>query len=159
VRDEPPASEPRFEYEWYGTYTLVADVMSGGLLLMGISGEASMAAGAGFLGYGFGAPLVHVSQGEPLRGLGSLGVRVAAPVVWGGVGWWLGPKSETSTDSDDRSNFAFYCGLAGAASAMIFDSAVLAWKDVPVQPSDGPTFALTPVVDSKRTGVSLSGTF
>jgi hypothetical protein len=153
--EQPLAPTRHVEKEWYGHYTLLTDTVSV-LVLFGTSGNDSMVAGVGFVGYGFGAPLVHVFQGQPLHGLASLGVRVAAPLAWGYVGWSLTPKS---TDGEDRSMVAVYCGIAGAASAILLDSAALAWKDVPVQPSDGPTFALTPVVDAKRAGLSLSGTF
>ena len=73
---------------------------------------------AGFGGYFLGGPIVHLGYGQPLRALGSFGLRVGLPVA----GVLLAPPCETGSAE-------FICGglyaLGGALAAMLIDDIVL----------------------------------
>jgi hypothetical protein len=163
------AATPRFGHKWYGYYTLLPDVAALSLLFAGVATEGLELDGlhiAGLALYGVGAPLMHVSQDQPLRGLASLGLRVAAPVALFGLGYALGSFDDSNSSCPEDEDCVDGGVLAGSllfvygiGAAMVVDSAALAWKRVPVRPKDQPSFALTPIVDAKRTGVALSGTF
>ncbi len=163
------AATPRFGHEWYGYSTLLPDAAALSLLLAGFATEGTEWGGlhaAGLVTYAVGAPLMHVSQEQPVRGLASFGLRVALPVALYGVGYGLGsfddsnsscPEDEDCVDGGVLAGTLLF--VYGVGAAMVVDSAALAWKRVPARPKDQPSFALTPIVDSKRTGVALSGTF
>ncbi len=160
------AAKPRFGHQWYGYSTLLPDVAALSLFLAGVTSQEEGLYAAGLVAYAVGAPLMHVSQDQPARGLASFGMRVALPVALYGVGYGLGsfddsrsacPEDEDCVDGGVLAGTLLF--VYGIGAAMVVDSAALAWKRVPVRPKDQPSFALTPIVDGKRTGVALSGTF
>jgi hypothetical protein len=145
---------------WYGTETLLVDAAALGLLIVGASvggatrdtkvSEAFALAGLGT--YVLGGPIVHLAHDRPYAALGSLGLRVGAPVVAGFVGMAI--------EQSSCSPGTWFCGLAGlllggtvgVIGAVAIDSAAIAWA---------PRTQLTvvPMVGGGRLGVNLGGTF
>ena len=77
----------REKTHWYGLQNLIVDggVIVGGLVLTGATNEAG---GVVLVtGYFFGGPIVHWSHGQVGRGFASLGIRVAAPLLFAGLGY------------------------------------------------------------------------
>jgi hypothetical protein len=136
------------------------------LFFAGVTSQEGGLSAAGLVMYSVGAPLMHVSQEQPLRGLASFGLRIALPVALYGVGYGLGSFDDSNSscpEDEDCVDGGVLAGTLlfayGVGAAMVVDSAALAWKRVPVRPKDQPSFALTPIVDGKRTGLALHGTF
>jgi len=67
----------RTHKHWYGWQTLLVDL--GSVLTIPLGG-------VGLAGYALGAPIVHLAHGQVGRGVGSLGLRLALPLVGGAVG-------------------------------------------------------------------------
>lgn len=167
---DPPASRaptppsdpitPRESTRWYGWQTVIVDGASVALLFPAAAsknaGLQSTLLTASVGGYFLGAPFVHALHGSPGRALGSLGLRVGAPLV----GIALGSSLENCQNDSEEPN---YCGFSGAViggvvgilSAIVIDSAALARETVHEQPK------LTPMVGSTkgRTWIGVAGQF
>lgn len=98
---------------WYGWQIILADLSTVGAALGTQSGEL------GVSGYFALPPMVHLGNGEAARAAGSVGLRLALPVLLAN-----GMSSGKSDGFDD-----FVTGLwAGAVLASALDVAVLAWS-------------------------------
>ena len=105
-----------------------------------------------FGSYVMGAPIVHAAHGNWGRAFGSLGLRVAAPIL----GAFLGAAMEDCSGGDFCGAAGGVVGLAvGAGTAIALDAAVIARETVSVGP------AVTPVVVTGKDGtwLGLSGRF
>jgi hypothetical protein len=182
--ERPPPSQSR----WYGYQTLVADGPSVALGAVGFATHSSAISTAGLLGYALGGPIIHVAHGHVGKGVGDLALRLGAPAVAAAIGGLIGltlytppPPPPPPTTLGEAiaapvvSYFgpgaAFYEGaaygvIAGAATAIAIDAAVLAREDAPATSAESTQKAATAIVvrpsfaptkDGARVG--LTGTF
>jgi len=156
VRARLPPLAPEFseEQRWYGGFILMSDGISlataiaGGFA--GHRGEPLLWIGGG--GYLLGAPVVHLAHGNPGRAAASLGLRVALPIAFFGVGTVI----EDCHGQD-------FCGLGsmvigvplGMATAIALDAALLARDTVKRPLALVPTAAFGP----NSASLGLSGSF
>jgi hypothetical protein len=109
--------------------------------------------------YGIGAPVVHAVHGNYGRALGSLGLRVIAPIAIGLIGMQL----------EDCSDDAFLCGaaglviggLVGVSGAIAVDAAALAYT-TPSAPSPNASlgrFLVSPYFLRGQLGLRAVGAF
>jgi zinc transporter ZupT len=161
--------------EWYGRPMVIADALSltaffGGVLLGSseysdlTDGLADGLALVGLAGYLVGGPIVHFSEGRVDIGGASLGLRLGAPLVGAGVGFFAGAVAWSDCD---EGNMCVLEGVAigvllgfvgGLLVATVVDDAALARKPVTaarralwVAPTYHP--------EQRRTGLSLCGTW
>lgn len=124
----------REKSHWYGWQNLIVDggVVVGGLVLVGASGEAG-----GIVlvtGYFFGGPIVHWSHGQVGRGFASLGIRVAAPLLFAGLGYAV---FQRGGNDDLRGAAGAVLGFGlGVLGAIAVDAAVLAYEKVDTDEDD-----------------------
>lgn len=147
AQDAAKPEEGKKVEEWYGWETLICDGASivTAPILVGIGG------------YLVCAPIVHAANGQGLKALASLGLRVGGPVVFAIAGGLIEAGA-----TDCRS----YCGLGGGivgfgvgiVTAMVIDSAVLARKDV-VKKTEKPTIVPTGNARADRLEFGIAGTF
>jgi hypothetical protein len=150
-RAQPPVTESR----WYGWQTLLVDGAS--VAVAGASltlNEEALAAGLllGASGYAVGAPIVHLSHGQPVKALVSLGFRA----LTGGAGMLLLGLGASG---------GMYGLLLGAAAgamllpgAMVIDAAWLAREDVPSSSKDASRSRLTLPASRRTHAVRLAPT-
>jgi hypothetical protein len=160
----PPASaDPApAESSWYGWQTLIVDAGSVAVAALGWEKQALSAVGVG--GYLLGGPIVHAVHGRGISAAGSLGLRLAAPLVGAVIGYEAGggacqrAKETDRTDPADGLGAAFGA-LAGASvgvlGAIILDAALLARETQPSTPSRV-QLALGPPRDA---GLAMFGAF
>jgi hypothetical protein len=146
----PPAEVAR----WYGGDTLTTDGISLALALAGgiaePNGEALFWMAGG--GYVLGAPIVHLVHGNPGRAAASLGLRVALPMAFFGVGTTI----EDCRGQDFCGVRSFVIGVPlGMVAAMALDAAVLARDTVHRPVALAPTASFGP----NGTTVGLAGSF
>lgn len=169
---EPQPSEssawmPPPEYEDYRLTLFAVDATSVSLLVGGAIvyqdvDLSAMLLVAGFGGYFLGGPIVHLGYGQPLRALGSFGLRVGLPVT---AVWMAGLVAPCETGETE-----FICGgvfgFAGALAAMLIDDIVLGKV---TRPYEGPdvygessfSMGFLPQFEPKKkfAGLSLVGAF
>ena len=148
--DDRPA-EPRTT--WYGWQTLLADVSANALAAAAIrvaeaangtdtrqsyETGAQVLIGAAVVVYGLGGPVVHLANGHAGKAAGSLGLRLALPVVGALAGLLLaratcdrGGEGDVPCDAI-AGVFGFFGGIAAAVA---IDAAVLARG--PAEPATG----------------------
>ncbi len=138
VRDEPA--------RWYGWKILIAD---GGALVLAVSTQpvgTFLATGAFVLT----APSIHLGHKRPLAALGSLSLRIAAPLA-------LNALIEKQRCND------YSCiqpgALAGAALASLFDVVVLAHDGDDPKAKKAERFTPAVAAGPKGTAFFLSGSF
>ncbi len=143
-------SGSRLESRWYGWQTLLAD---GSALLL--ASEASVPV------YVLGGPVIHWAHGNGWRGVGSLSLRVGAPVVF---------AAALVSTCDGGGEYgclgeAILGVVFGVVTAVAVDAAVLARDTVVVEEDDvsftvGPA-RVTPAVSftDSQGKVLLAGTF
>ena len=150
--------------EWYGWQILSADVAVAGTWVAASATDSTPLIALRTLGYLFSAPLSHAAHDRLGTGLGSLGLRVAAPLVGGLVGILIATGPCPSHPAEEVISFSA-CdakgGEIGAVAAMlgvsIFDIA-RAWR----QPGEGlwhpsrdRALSWAPVVTPSDTGPRL----
>jgi hypothetical protein len=164
----PPTVEPTVEQgaPSYRAQLIASDVVTTALLL----GAAASTNGdgppnqpmfaLGLVGYGLGAPIIHLAHHHPGRALASLGLRLAAPLVTAGIGsqlrtCFVTPSYDCDVQSAADSHAAIGL-LLGAAGAMVIDTAWLGAAE-PARPVP----SWTPTVGATRStfSVGLAGTF
>jgi len=124
----------REKTHWYGWQNLIVDggVIVGGLVLTGATNEAG---GVVLVtGYFFGGPIVHWSHGQVGRGFASLGIRVAAPLLFAGLGYAVFQR-DGSGDLRGLAGAILGFGL-GVLSAIVIDAAALAYEKVDDEDED-----------------------
>lgn len=138
---------------WYGWETLLADGVSIGAIAVTPVGAA--------VGYVLGAPLVHGINGHAGKAAASLGLRVAAPVAGSLLAYAV---LRVATQSDCRGlcvgYAALFGGIAGIATAITVDAAVLAREPTKPQPAavaarKPQTTAVVPLVAPRPGGVDI----
>jgi hypothetical protein len=142
---EPPREKPKLERS-YRHQVLISDAASALGIVGGMQFKSSVPYGLGLAGYGLAAPIIHVVNGRPLRGLASLGLRLALPILGGFAGEkYL--RDECPPDSgfcnDALPTEGFFRGLAvGAIVAAAVDAVVIA-RPVRVEAGWAPTAHVT----------------
>jgi hypothetical protein len=167
-----PVAKAARETEWYGWQTLTADGLSVATIIAGAGLKSSEVALLGVGGYFVAAPIVHVVQGRVGVAFGSFGLRVAAPMVGGAIGYMAaGPCSASESGKLFGCLFhgwaeAAVGGLIGATSAVALDAALLAHKtrEATPPPQESGTPKLTSIAPSfdprtRTTTLGASGTF
>jgi hypothetical protein len=160
-RGDTPVGKKREHTRWYGWQTLSVDGASLAVLIGGASADAGAIAGIGALGAVAGAPVVHVIHDRPGAAVGSLGLRLALPIIGAAVG------AGAANCSKDHEMF---CGLGevavgfmiGATAAVVIDASVLAHETVvDEEPVPSWTLRVSPVVDPNRRmgAITASGVF
>jgi hypothetical protein len=156
----PPAVEssaPRPVTYWYGWQTLTSDAaaltfaVTAGAVSGSGDGAAEAFAYTSAATYVFGGPILHAAHENWGRALGSLGLRLGAPIV----GAILGAGLEDCSGGDSCSGAAVGF-VAGLGAAIAIDAAVLARE--PVREGQ---LAVIPVVSTGKNGswVGVSGRF
>jgi hypothetical protein len=168
------AQGPKVEVEpaprkiWYGWQILAVD--GGGQTLavllgvtLGNQDGGAIGLGTGLATYALGGPIVHFAHGNVGKGFGSLALRVGLP-----------PASAFTGAAIERSNCSseMFCGLTGAAlglvvgtvSAIVLDTAVLAYKRVPPETtakrsSGFESLVVVPNLSHESAGLSVGAAF
>ena len=155
--------------DWYGWQTLVVDgaSLALGTAAIGLSGSSSSGSEVGNVAgvltvsaLVLGGPIVHAAHGNWEKAGGSLGLRLGAPAAGALGGFLVGSASCPHDDSDvPCSAVGGGIGLiAGAATAIIVDVAVLANEPEPKAPLSI-RFAPIVIAERNRWGAGFSGTF
>ena len=160
VAEPPPLAErPATTTTWYGWQTLLVD---GGVI------GASLATRNPWVfmgGYTLGGPIVHWAHGNVLKGFGSLGIRVVAPLLVGAVYSAASAANQnqprTGHEGEETVSVAI---LAGGLAAIAFDAAFLARSEDTVDPAPPPRpsmLKVEPRVSASRGGAyaGIGGTF
>lgn len=166
-----PKEQPRYERTWYGYQTLIADGISVGLLVAGVSAKSGGLVAAGYTGFVLGTPIVHMVHGNIGPGFGSIGLRLLLPVIGLGVGAIVGVISGGTSGSGAFERFgsgangavngAVVGGLIGAGGSALIDAAGFAYAkervdDHPITLAPRPrTFTLAPSFNVQRHYASL----
>jgi hypothetical protein len=122
---------------WYGWQTLITDGAALGIALLATdassNSQTTLAVLAGGGSYLLGAPIIHAAHGRLGVGVGSLGLRVGAPIAGAMVGATLEGcgafAGEEDPDSCDRPMLVGF-GL-GVAAAIAVDASLLARESSP----------------------------
>jgi hypothetical protein len=173
----PPvtAKPPEPQYLDYRLQLVVSDAAAVGLVVGAFlvpGEEAPGILGLASLGtYLLVPPVIHAVNGQPMRGLGSLGARVGFPIVGVGVGL-IAAAPLCSGDGDDWGCLGAVVGLGGlglilgGVGAMVLDDAVLGKVELPRSEAKSasrhrPRVAVLPLADPKRKslGLSVAGVF
>ncbi|MBI2395096.1 MAG: hypothetical protein HYV09_36335 [Deltaproteobacteria bacterium] len=126
-KEAAPASR-KSRRTWYGWQTLTTDAVALPLfLLAGADSEPAALFGVltGLTTYVFGAPIIHAAHHSPAKAFGSFGLRLAAP----GIGAVLGCAAYGESEGLGCLPGAALGALVGHATAVVIDSAVLAYDD------------------------------
>jgi hypothetical protein len=155
----PPAPPPPTTSRWYGWQVLLVD---GAAVLAGAATE-NLPVTLGV--YALGAPIVHAAHGRGGAALGSFGLRLALPLVAGGVMYAL-------TDRRCGEGSGDWCGLgsviygilgagAGMITASLFDAFAIARESVPSARATAARkpFTLTPSAHVDPRGDVMVGAF
>jgi hypothetical protein len=127
--------------QWYGWQTLAADAgaLGAGLMTKGATGNSTAAVLVFGSGYAFGAPVVHLVHGSPLKAGASFALRLALPTFGGLVG-----SSLESCDFKCTGGVYMVSGvLIGYVAAVTLDSVVIARERVPTTARVVPTMGAT----------------
>lgn len=128
-----PQAAPAAKTEWYGHQTLATDALGFGVGALAPSSGVGFAY-AGLATYLLGAPIVHVAHGNVAKGFGDLGLRASIPVAGAFMGALIGAATGSRDDAVDATTQMFQGAaigvLAGVATAITIDAAVLARKEV-----------------------------
>jgi hypothetical protein len=125
----------QFHEVWYGWQTLAVDAGAIGFVLFGAAltprsppltdheaGPRPVAFTAGALGlYTIGPSTIHFAHGAVLKGLGSIGLRLAMPLAGFAAGY-LGTR-----EGADALEGGAIGGVLGCVGAMAADAALLGW--------------------------------
>ncbi|MBI2390463.1 MAG: hypothetical protein HYV09_12815 [Deltaproteobacteria bacterium] len=125
---EPPPVSPKPVRTWYGWQNLAID--GAAVTLLYVAGNASGRDNDSF-GYGavatyaLGGPIIHLAHGNPGTALGSLALRVGAPV--GGA--MLGCAADADSSELGCLGGAVVGFLLGYGTAVAVDAAALAYEE------------------------------
>jgi len=170
--DEPPRHEPR--YDDYRLQLVASDALWLGLAITAgtwDTGPSEYLALTALGVYAFGAPVVHIAHGQPMRSLASLGARVGLPFAGIFVGAVAAAPFCAATSVECINVMAVFGALGfigGGVTAMIIDDGFLGKVKLD-EPAPEPALrrghslraGLVPLVDPirKTYGASLVGTF
>ncbi len=109
---------------WYGWQTLLVDAAAAGFASTGSDVSVGI--------YALGGPAVHWAHGNTWRGIGSLALRLGAPIALAAA-FAYGCEVSGNSNGDMGCLGAGLGGLVlGAAGAIAVDSAALARDTVPI---------------------------
>lgn len=143
---------------WYGGETLASDGVSAALVIAGVlsaSGSRNsesatvVLAGAGFLGFALGPPIIHAIHGHGGKAAASLGLRVASTLLlFGGAIGCSGSSRQCRNGYEAMA----YIGALGYPTSIVLDAALIAREDV--QQNDQEAFTLVPWLTTTREGAA-----
>lgn len=173
ANEETEAPQPPRRYLDYRLYLLASDGAALALVVGGLAmhNEASaIVALTGVGTYALAAPMVHVAHEQPMRALGSLGMRIGFPVAGAALG--VGIVAAACDPSESGWGcLAAAAGLGGVGfftgvlTAMVVDDAVLGKVPLKQSPGrarrDAARVGVAPFLDPKGrgAGVTVAGTF
>lgn len=143
------------ETRWYGWQTLTLDGIAFAMTASAVALNSEIVGYTSVATYAVGAPIVHLVQGHPFKGLGSLGLRVGLPIA----GAAIGTKLAASCGGDFGCiGEAFLGAMVGVGAAVTLDAALLAYDERPRRQA---SFAAMPFayVDGRRALLGLGGRF
>jgi hypothetical protein len=143
-------------HPWYGWKTLFVDCVSLAALLGGAVAESPPVIVAGWSGYLVVSPLIHFAHGEPLNGLGSIGLRLGVPAAGGLIGAIV--PYECSTLLCDLEPVVIGI-LIGMGTAVALDAAFLGYRRNDHAASTTPRLTPTFSIAGGRTALGVAGTF
>jgi hypothetical protein len=146
VKAETAPPPPEVEDHWYGWQVLIVDGAS--IVTMPII--------IGFGGYFLGGPIVHMAHGEYWRAIGSLGLRIGAPIAGAFLG--AGLLCQNRGGEWGCLGEALLGLIAGALAAAAIDASAIAWEKVPVEKQKPKAFAptaFTPLLLPREGGAEL----
>lgn len=146
-----PREPPLSRRTWYGWQSITADGLATAMI-MGGSGWTL----AGIGTYVLGGPIIHLTHGHVLRSVGSLGLRIGAPLMGVVVGCSASARSESSCDIG-----ALVGSLVGLAAASAVDAS-FAYDAEPHRPMPATASAsIAPTFVATRHGgtIALQGVF
>jgi hypothetical protein len=106
--------------------------------------------------YVIGPPIVHVMHGRPLRGLGSLGLRVGLPIL--GAFAAVGLAQPCGGDFGCIGEAALGTAI-GFTGAIAIDAAVLAYEERPTPSTQALSATPFAYVDGQRALFGVGGAF
>ena len=169
----PKYEQPQYEKVWYGYQTLIADGISFGTLIGGIASRSAGVTTAGYLGFLFVTPIVHMVHGNIGPGFGSIGIRLFMPLVSMGIGaiaglvvggtGGSGSFDHFARGANGAVNGAVIGGLVGVGACVAIDAGGFAYTKERVDDhgiSRGPRrpqpwFTLAPSVDVQKDRAAL----
>jgi len=171
--EQPPSSTIRTSAtpsSWYGYQTLAADGLAIALAVLAERKNSAPMLMAGVGLYFVGAPTIHGLHRRPGAVSGSLGLRIAMPLI-------VSALASATADcrvrvvNDETCDFGekIVGGAIGLGLAMILDSALLSWAPAPAtalasaetRTPTPPAWAisLAPVLTRQGAGLALGGIF
>lgn len=135
----------------YRGWTLGADAVAVGLMVVAVDHEDEGLAMLSLVTYAFGAPLVHLAKKRPERALASVGLRVGLPILGAMIGEGMHKDSYCNNydyyetcDEEGPSEEAALGVVVGIVAASAIDSIYLARGERPKpQPQWSPTVRST----------------
>ncbi|HVW26536.1 MAG TPA: hypothetical protein VHC69_14305 [Polyangiaceae bacterium] len=157
--------QPPPQRRWYGWQTLLVDVPSLSMWITAaeVHSPSSAIAAMGFVGFLFGAPIVHGAHGHWGKFGASIGMRAGTILlaVIGAAGCIDGAALNEGFGKPCGAGYdaLLVVGSLGILAAVAVDAAALAREDVP--PEHRSTIGITPWFFEKARGggLSLGGTF
>jgi hypothetical protein len=132
----------------YRLETVCVDGVAISLTTWALSSQNSSAGWLAAATYLAGGPIVHLAHDRPLRAAGSLGLRLALPIIGGLIGSKQGHCSGDVCGSD-QTGFGVFTGVVAAA---VVDSLWLAEGDGPPAPTRA---SWSPTMSAGPAGVAL----
>lgn len=169
----PKPEQPQYEKVWYGYQTLIADGVSFGTLVGGIAAGSGGVTTAGYLGFLFATPIIHMVHRNVGPGFGSIGIRLILPLLSLGVGAIAGVIVGGTSGSGRFDRFAdgangavngaVIGGLIGVAGCVAIDAAGFAYSKERIDDRaitraprrQAPWFTLAPSLDVQKDHAAL----
>lgn len=124
----PPATKR----EWYGWQVLLVDAGSLVVMIGGAAAQSGAVGATGGLIYLGGPAVVHFAHGNVAKGLGSMGLRLGAPLAGTLLGFGIGAAScSSSREQTSCVGAGMALGfLGGYLAGISIDAGLLAYEDV-----------------------------
>lgn len=148
----------------YGWQILLASAPADLMAIVGLSPSSAEWAVIAYPVFVFAGPIVHWAHGNVGKGFASLGVGLAAPLLFSAMGTFISGASGPSSGYAYGGSIGMNLGIAGA---QILDALVFAREMVTVPAVDRPSartlwpssVGFAPMVDSTRKGIWMLGQF
>ncbi|MRG91865.1 hypothetical protein [Polyangium spumosum] len=151
--EEAPRPGETAEPQWYGWQSLMGIIPSHGIALLGLTdNDLIPLIYLGAAGHALTSPIVHWAHGNVGTGFLSLGVNIGAPLLGGMIAF------ETRS-----TGLLFTMGFLTIVGWPVVDTLLLSYEDAPKSKDKSArlidSFAVVPMLDGDRKGLSLVGQF